>query len=354
MRTKILILFIIISTNLFSQKTDNKSNPEFIIADERVELLYTIEYLSKSPFVSHHQTLIKWEIDDNFLQFSNHEAVRLFKEMEQNYGFTYYRPLNWILQFSDFPNLEKQRSAINCGKLINNDNIQYLEKFRKSLIDFYNETDYRSFYLKQQEFYEKFITETKKSKSLTKIPHYLENFYGTKLHSYNVILSPLLHQGGYNLEFKNNIDSIEVFAIIGPNGEIEFSPIFDKDFLEKDLMIHEFSHSFVNPLVERYETLILDLEVKYFNDSLKKSAKNEGYSDWITVFDEILVRTNTILITKDNYGEVDANNLLEYELNAGFYLIPRILEIMTEYENNRQEYKTYDDFIPILIKKLKE
>lgn len=353
MKASILLLTFIISANLFAQKSESKLNSEFVVVDERVELLYTIEYLAQSPFVSHHQTLVKWEIDDSLSRFSNHEAVLLFKEMEQQYGFTYYRPLNWLLQYSDFPNFEKQREAINCGELIKNENVEYLEKFRKSLIDFYNVTNFHSFYSNHYDFYNKLLNNVIKSKTLNEIPHFLEIFYGTKLNSYNVILSPLLHQGGYNLEYKNS-NCIEVFAIIGPNGELEFSPIFDKDFLEKDLMIHEFSHSFVNPLVEKYKDFIMGLETKYFNDSLQKSAKNEGYSDWIDVFDEMLVRSNTILITKENYGAEDANYLLNYELNSGFYLIPQILEIMEEYENNRQVYKKYDDFLPILIIKLKE
>lgn len=354
MKTILLFLSFIFLANSFAQKSNNQLNSEFPVADERVELLYTIEYLAKSPFVSHHQTLIKWKIDDSLSRFSNHEAVKLFKKLEKEYGFTYYRPLNWLLQYSDFPKLEKQRTAINCGELINKNDTILLEKFRKSLINFYTETNFHSFYIKQRNFYNKYLSKARKSKTISKIPNYLENFYGTKLHSYNVILSPLLHQGGYNLEFKNNKDRMDVYAVIGPNGEIEFSPVFDKDFLEKDLMIHEFSHSFVNPLVEKNKDLILSLKPKFFNDSLQKSAKEQGYSDWIVVFDEMLVRANTILITRKNYGEKDAKNLLDYELNSGFYLIPQILEIMEKYETNREKYKTYDVFLSILIRELKK
>jgi len=346
----IILLLVIFSTEVFAQTADIELN--FVKADERVELLYTIEYLAKSPFVSQHQTLIKWDIEDNFSKFKEHEAVILFKKMEKELGFTYYRPLNWILQFSNFPKFEKYRTAFNCGELINKNDKDYLKKFRLALIDFYKKTNFEKFYNSHSEFYNDFLSKVEKSKTLLNIPKYLEEFYGTKLFSYNVILSPLLHQGGYNLEFKNNSGNIEVIAIIGPNGEIEFNPVFDSDFLEKDLMIHEFSHSFVNPLVEKYKTLISNLEEEYFNDSLKISSKRQGYSEWESVFDEILVRANTILITKKYYGEKDANNLLKYELNAGFYLIPKVLKIMNEYENNRQKYKTYNDFFPILIKRL--
>lgn len=357
MKTRLVLflgIFFLFGKNSFSQEQKNKLSAEFISVNEQVELLYTIEYLAKAPLVSEHQTLIKWDIDDSLSKFSNDKAVILFKKMRKEYGFGYWRPLNWLLQYSDFPNLEKKRTALDSADLIDENGIKYLTEFRNALIDFYKKTNFHSFYLQHREFYDKLIDEVKKSRTIEKIPEYLENFYGTKLYSYNVILSPLLHQGGYNLEFKNANNQIEVYAIIGPNGEIEFNPTFDKDFLEKDLMIHEFSHSFVNPLVDKYKNQILNLETKYFNEKLKKSAKNQGYSEWTSVFDEILVRANTILITQKNYGEKDAQNLLEYEVNSGFYLIPRILEIMKEYNSNRQIYKKYEDFFPILIKKLEE
>jgi hypothetical protein len=343
----IIILFVLFSTNVISQTSDI-----FIKSDERIELLYTIEYLAKSPFVSHHQTLIKWEIDDYFLKYKNHKAVILFSKMEKEFGFTYYRPLNWILQFS-LPKFEKYRTAYDCGDLINKENSNYLEKFRLALIDFYKETNFKKFYSSHSKFYNDYLSEVKKSNTLLNIPIYLEEFYGTKLSSYNVILSPLLHQGGYNLEFKNNSNNIEVLAIIGPNGEIEFNPIFDTDFLEKDLMIHEFGHSFVNPLVDKNKKSILELEKLYYTDTLMRNAKREGYSDWISTFDEILVRTNTIIITEKYYGEESAKELLNYEINAGFNIIPMIIEIMQDYSKNRTKYPTYEDFLPILIKRLK-
>lgn len=166
-------------------------------------------------------------------------------------------------------------------------------------------------------------------------------------------MSPLLHSGGFNSEIIDNEGKLNVYATIGPNGEIDFIPVFDKDYLETDMVLHEFGHSFVNPLMDKYEKKIEKLKEKYFSKKLKSDAKNEGYSEWKYVFNELLLRATTIKITEKNFGKDKANELIEYEKSVGFGLVENIIEILRLYENNRDKYPTFDDFYPTLLRKMK-
>lgn len=200
---------------------------------------------------------------------------------------------------------------------------------------------------------EQIISQIKKSETIDELPIYLEKYYGKKLSSYNLILSPLLHSGGFNSEITDQNGKKEVYALIGPNGEIDFVPYFDKNYMETDMILHEFGHSFVNPLVEKYDIEIERLKSKYFTQKLEENAKLQGYGEWKYVFNELLLRATTIQIAQKHFGKEKANKLLEYEKSIGFELVEKILEILREYETNRNKYVDFDKFYPILIERMK-
>jgi hypothetical protein len=188
------------------------------------------------------------------------------------------------------------------------------------------------------------------SKTIAQLPDYLENYYGKKLGSYHLILSPLMHSGGFNSEIINSKGEREVYAAVGPNGEIDFVPYFDKDYLEMDLILHEFGHSFVNPLMEKYAKEIESLKSKYDTEHFANIAKEQGYGEWKYAFNELVVRAATIKITAKHFGKVKANELLDYEKSIGFTLVETIVNLLDEYSN--QHDTKFDDFYPVMLKRL--
>jgi hypothetical protein len=71
------------------------------------------------------------------------------------------------------------------------------------------------------------------------------------------------------------------------------------------------------------------------------------------VFNELLVRATTIKIAEKNFGKEKANELLEYEKSIGFGVVESILEILNEYDQNRNKYTDFDKFYPTLIERMK-
>ena len=349
MKFKLLLLLIITNQLAFGQI--NKLN---VTIDDRIETLYTVAYLNKYFLVNKHANVYKNTIDEKLDTLKHHRAVALFDSISNNYNFSYYRPVEWILQYSEFPEFKKiKRRSDENYETISKGKEYLLEEFRTELINF-NQQDLFQRYLKATKpINEIVINKILESETIRFLPDYLEEYYGTKLSSYNLILSPFLHSGGYNSEIINQNGDKEVYAIIGPNGEVNFLPHFDKDYLETDMILHEFGHSFVNPLTDKFEKEIEELKNKYYTEKLIKDGREQGYSEWKYVFNEILLRSVVINITQKKFGVKKANRLLNLEKNVGFDLVEKVSEKLKIYEKNRKKYKKFEDFMPTLIKELR-
>jgi hypothetical protein len=348
MKLRYLIL-IFTSQLLFSQKT--KLN---ITIDNRIETLYSIAHFDNYFLVNKHATIYKNKLNKIATQLKNHRAVVLFDSISKNYHFSYNRPTEWILQFSDFPELKK----INIRKNDNSESIEkgkeyLLEEFKKELIKFNQDSLFQKYLKEIKPINETVINKVLESKTILELPNYLEEYYGAKLSSYNLILSPLVHSGGFNSEIINQRGETEVYAIIGPNGEIDFYPHFEKEYLETDMILHEFGHSFVNPMLTKFHNQVEDLKIKYYDNKLINNGKEQGYNEWKYVFNEILLRSIVINITRLQYGNEPADKLLEYEKSIGFDLVEKISKKLKLYEENRAKYKKFEDFYPILLNNIK-
>ena len=346
---KIITLILLI----FSVKSMGQKSELNISIDDRIETLYSVAFLNDYYLIGQHQNLYKQKIEKNLLPLKNHKAVQLFDTLSKKYNFSYYRTVEWVLQFSNFPEFKKIKEKAEKYETVPKSKEYLLKNFKKELINFNRDTLFQSYLNEMKPINQEIISEIKKSETIRELPKYLESFYGEKLNSYNLILSPLLHSGGFNSELINKNGKKEVYALIGPNGEIDFIPNFDKSYLETDLILHEFGHSFVNPLLEKYHEEIEDLKSKYYTPKLEKYAKYQGYSQWNYVFNELLVRATTIVIAEKHFGKERANELLEYEKSIGFGLVENILEILKEYQQHRDKYSNFSEFYPVLIERMK-
>ncbi len=347
MKKSILLILLLVSLKSIGQKSELN-----ITIDERIETIYSIAFLDNYFLVSKHDNLYKSKLKKKLNALKNHKAVVLFGTISKKYGFNFHKVTHWALQFGKFPELNKVREVAKPYSFVKNEKSYLIENFKKEFISFNQDSLFQEYLTEIKPLNQKVINQVKTSKTIQELPTYLEKYYGTELGSYNLILSPLVHSGGFNAEFIEN-GKKEVYAIIGPNGEIDFIPYFDQDYLETDMILHEFGHSFVNPLMDKYDKEIESLKNKYFTKKLEQSGKNQGYKEWKYIFNELLLRATTIKITEKNFGIEKAKNLLDFEKSIGFELVENIIEILNEYENNRDKYPIFNKFYPILIERMK-
>lgn len=323
-----------------------------ITIDERIETIYSIAFLDNYFLVNNHDNLYKSKLNNKFKALKNHKAVALFDTLSKKHDFNFNNVTDWVLQFGEFPELPKVRKVVNPEPFDESKGDYLIRKFKRELIAFNQDSLFQAYLIEIKALNEKVINQVKQSKSIQHLPAYLEEYYGSELGSYNLILSPLVHSGGFNSKFIAN-GKIEVYAIIGPNGEIEYIPYFEKEYLEMDMILHEFGHSFVNPLTEKFQKEIETIKEKYYNERLKKAGKSQAYGKWKYLFNELVIRAITIRIANKYFGTEKAKELLNYEKSIGFSLVENIVEILKEYENTREKYSEFGEFFPILIERMK-
>ncbi|WPC11137.1 hypothetical protein LEQ04_10955 [Riemerella anatipestifer] len=105
MKTAVVVLSLV-SQLFFSQKS--KLN---ISIDERIETLYAVAHYSNYFLTSKHPSLNKIALDNDFKSLRNHRAVSLFDSLSKKYDFAFTRPVDWLLEHSNFPEFVKTKKV---------------------------------------------------------------------------------------------------------------------------------------------------------------------------------------------------------------------------------------------------
>ena len=301
--------------------------------DKRIELIFGLLYCaykdgyvnedygkyfflkSDSDYYKKFYKLYKANITDEFLSYI------------KNYGFdTYNRTIEIALSLNDNYCIEEDNYIKKIEK--NNSNFNK-EKLQNLLKGFVVKSNYEEFYNSNKEYY-KFLIE-KFSKSLNHYKEYdskiLSDFYGYSMGKNEIKLFNFVNGSfGYN---KKDL----VISLNSINDEKEVS---NKVI---NTCIHEFSHSYVNPLGYKY--------LKNVNiDNLFNEAKSHGlqncYYDKYSFINEYVVRAIQVYFS-EKFMEPDyVLRNIKYHQNIGYIYIEQIKNLFykkDEYENFELFYK---------------
>ena len=319
-----------------------------IIVDPRLELLSIVQFISdydkKYNLMTDYDFKFKKEVKEHFSSFKNHEAVKLFNKLSDK-GFTFDAPATIMLYMDNNFQLCQDIDVTDylVSRISGKKNI---DKFFRSLQKFCHETEFNNFYNEHKEYYQLLIENV-----LTKIgeKNYieeLEEYYGVKQKEYNIILVSLFHPGGFGPKIESEKAKYKIYSIQGPNGTNNNMPDFGSEASFRHLARHEFSHSFVNPLADKYWSI-----AEQYSDlftPIAESMKIQAYMNWKICLNEHIVRAVTTRLSfLDN--EFSGRRMLAYEKSKGFTYIDKLLEALKEYENNRDKYPTFESFYPNLI-----
>ncbi len=204
----------------------------------------------------------------------------------------------------------------------------------------------------------------------------LENYYGMKQLSYNIILAPLFHPGGFGpridregdsnpvFNFINSLQYLifnqwsgkryEIYNICGPTGVENGIPSFGTQEGFRQLAWHEFGHSFVNPLSESLKNRIKISEYSSLFAPIREKMEREGYNNWETCVNEHIVRAVTSRLTFLHFGKQAGEDELRDQKSRGFVYIDPLCKKLEEYEIRRDKYPSLVDFFPELLDVFKE
>lgn len=303
-----------------------------IRVDRRTELLGILEVISN--YRETYPKLLEEKGNKDYLEdikrrfgkYNNHEVIKLFNEIVNNNNFGYDAPIQLFLQLNDdftFSNLEDYpfKTRLNSDPKV--------LKLLKLLPEFSREISFEDFYKNNTSRYQKYINNVKENLGNIDIISFLNSYYNIS-NNKKFIVNLMAWQTGVNYGTQNDTEihtNISVFY--NSNNDDNVFSSNNKDMNYAYLLYHEFSHSFINPLTEKYNIISDDNTI--FSDIFEK-MKELAYKDNDTIINEHIIRALTIrweYLT--NHDEELYNKRIEKEKKRGFIYIESILESLIYY-----------------------
>ncbi|MBA7694945.1 hypothetical protein ES703_103561 [subsurface metagenome] len=214
-------------------------------------------------------------------------------------------------------------------------------KFRVS-----GQAKFDEFFKAQSEIYEKGIRscEDLMAQFDLDIGTWLADFFGVKeCGDLKLVLGFANGFCSYGVRFTTEGTS-EKYAIVGmrpfdPANTVIFRP------MQIGTTVHEFCHSFVNPVVDKYIDQMQPAGKRLFATH-GPAMRMSGYQRWQTVMYETAVRACVMSFVRHSFEPMYLEYFLRDEVKSGFVWIEDMGNFLKTYENNRDKYPTFESFFP--------
>lgn len=287
------------------------------------------------------------ELKNFFEPYRNHRAIQLANELIKENRFTYNAIPLFALQLSELPSL-KVRGKYSKELIDRIGDTQKLESFRLAMLDLAIKSKFKEkFYDKHKDLYEEYRVIAQASLTQS-VELYVEKLFGDKGYNNLIVLAcGLKTTGAYSTTFTDSNGDKTVYSTLSPMihaGYLNF-------VVNETLLIHEFGHAYVNPLTIKYSNLIAEQDIKRLYIPVEDKLKKQAYVGVDSFINESILYGIMVYVMKQD-GDPLYINLADDIENSGFYLTSFIVEQLEDYALERDVYPTFDEFYPVLIKRI--
>ena len=329
----------------FALSTPLQATGLHVGTDPRIELLTTVQLLSGYPFLTPHQTHYARVVFKRFSSHVNHLAVRHFHSLSATTGWSDAYPTA-MLYLSDPPELEEVfplppsvYAAFNGP--------ENFDRFVSALRGFAHQTRFMHFYHGQESFFIALEQGVRELLGDHDPISTVESYFGIRQISYHLILSPLLHHGGFGPHIGRPGGPYDVYTLLGPTKAQYGMPSYGPRPHLLELIWHEFGHAFANDLAGAYSEELLQRSSLYL--PLSKPMRNMGYTRWIDCANEHVIRAITARLSTQVFGPEQGRQALREDVERGFRYVHALSRGLVEYEQNRTVYPNFYHFYPRLV-----
>lgn len=321
--------------------------------DERVELMSILCHLAGyreynmnmgGDYIS--------DIDRYFSDVKSHPAVVMMDSLRNKKGIGYDSPMF----FAVF--LDKKDGSF----VLPSDDVVPERRWKgvdlkhaiETINDFYVKSDFATFFEQHKAFYQT-ICDAYDSIIISKFnQNWYEQFYGVPpTDNFEVVIGFTCGGGNYGPSRQLPDRPRDVYAIVGYALDENEKPYFESEpetFF--NALVHEFNHSFVNPLTADNSAQMEDIGKELMRFSENVMRKN-AYNNWQTIINESIVRAAVILYNIDNGASADTvRQLVIDEMATGFNWMPELVKCLQSYSKNRDKYPTFGKYYPAITDSL--
>lgn len=290
--------------------------------------------------------------------YKSHAAVEKSQSL-LNRGFSYDAPPAFVLCLDESMSPPPQGYSDYLNKRARGE--ANLEEFRTGLISLAEESGFMAFFNSKQGDYRTWLAASAEGVDGEAMEAWLKEFYGsTREISFHYVLAPAMFpSGGYGFKrrvLRDETEQIQVYQVIRADSNQTTAPGLPSGKNLMYLGLHEFGHSFVNPVVGDKRENFDDPRIQEIYADVHSQMKKMAYGNIGTYYNELVIRAATILGAKDLgvIQESDVRDHLLRQQRIGFKPVAIVYELLQEYQASRDRYPTFDSYVPELLDQLAE
>jgi hypothetical protein len=318
--------------------------------DPRVELLSLIFQLAGNQ--EYNMPGVKSYAEDaekQFGKFRSNAVVKLARKLHDTHSVSFDAPMTLAVQLTDAEDLKLKLPLRPWPEGLDQRwTAPDVSKFLAAAQQFVKDSSFPEFIKQHRPLYQ--TTVARMQTLIEKEAHieWFDAYFGQRPQaSFSVTLGLLNGGGNYGPHFRAADGHEEIYCVLGVwQTDAEGLPEFTRDALP--IVVHEFCHSYANPLVERHLSKLRASGDALF-EHVAGRMRSQAYGNGQTLLNESLVRVCVIRYLRQYEGEEAARRAIQAEKRNGFLWMQEMSDLLGEYEAHRDQYPTLEDFSPRLI-----
>jgi uncharacterized protein DUF4932 len=328
------------------QQTGTPAETPRILVDPRLELAGVVQLLSERSPCTNHDSLYRKDAVHYFGPYRSHPVVEMFRKMSAA-GFNSDAVYRLMIRLSSPPDL-RALDPIPGSVIAKAGGQKSLEAFLAALRDFAGTTRLMTFLASHEGTFSEVIGGF--SEQAERPASALGEFAGVSLQQNVVVLGMLFHEGGLAEKPELTDAGTRAWSLLSPTAVVGGLPDFGTSDRISDLVLHDFAHAIVNPLTERYRDEVLQSATLL--GPIREEMAWQGFTEWSIVVNEHIVRALTVVLIRQQRGDMAAVTALNREVENCFIYLPPLVQWLDEYSQRRSRYPKLSDFYPVMLQVL--
>lgn len=287
-------------------------------------------------------------VEKHFTPFRDHPAVQMARRLHAERGISYDAVAAMAIHIDNVVNC-KERIPFDhpdC-KLDSRWTPDDARTFLKQLRRFVKDTSFQDFLTEQEIFYTAAAIRMNELLGRRDFLQWLDNFFGTRANArYEVIVGLLNGPCNYGTSIRLMDRSEEITPTMGVWRFDHGVPEFRDEVIP--VLIHEFSHPYSNPLVQKYASHLEDSGQRIFA-TCAETMRQQAYGHWNAMLCESMVRACVVRYMYAKEGRIKGWAQVREEEGRGFVWTGDLAKLLEEYEKHRDLYPTLDAFMPKVV-----
>jgi hypothetical protein len=319
----------------------------------RVELLCVLFRLAGNPEYNQARVPAYADaVDAWFAGFRDHAAVQRARALRQRTGVSYDAVMSMAIHLPPDGSIAgaisfAPRPAALDRRWPDQDTREFLREAQQFVAD----SRFDDFLAEHHELHELTVRRLRAALDAGIEMDWFPRFFGARPAQSFTVIPGLLNGGGsYGPRVVRADGTEELYSILGTwlvDGDGK--PRFDASIV--DTVVHEFCHSFCNPIVEAHRERLRGAGEQLW-PFVADTMRAQAYGNWETMMKETLVRVCTARYVLATRGEREHERAVDYEHGRGFEWTAALSERLGAYELDRAKFATLDAFVPELAARL--